>query len=217
MIQTEPAMCLRPAKQIRTCCFSSNGFEFPNSPAVMNFPAKRGYKAYQGNSHRNDVIIDIPSVCFGHVEVYKNMACHLVYIYRHEEAPFFFNLFIIPGFPVFQVGSTIYTLPYHGNMAQVELPRLNDVRMVCNKCPPWVCTTSPKRGLLPRKLTWLLKITCLKRKIIFETSILGFHVSLLEGTYCKFIVFIHLFSEFKGDIQESLQNAETFLSIKIDS
>ena len=29
----------------------------------------------------------------------------------------------------------------------------------------------------PRKLTWNLKITCLKRKIIFQTSIFGFHVS----------------------------------------
>lgn len=42
VIQTEPAMRLRPAKQIRICCFSSNGFEFPNSQAVMNFPAKKG-------------------------------------------------------------------------------------------------------------------------------------------------------------------------------
>ena len=31
--------------------------------------------------------------------------------------------------------------------------------------------------LHPRKLTWNLKITCLKRKIIFQTSIVGFHVS----------------------------------------
>ena len=31
--------------------------------------------------------------------------------------------------------------------------------------------------LLPRKLTWNWKITPLKRKIIFQTSVLGFHVS----------------------------------------
>ena len=31
--------------------------------------------------------------------------------------------------------------------------------------------------LHPRKLTWNLKITCLKRKIIFQTSIFRFHVS----------------------------------------
>ena len=29
----------------------------------------------------------------------------------------------------------------------------------------------------PGKLTWNLKITCLKRKIIFQTSIFGFHVN----------------------------------------
>ena len=32
-------------------------------------------------------------------------------------------------------------------------------------------------GVLPRKLTWNLKITQLKRKIIFQTSIFGFHVN----------------------------------------
>ena len=31
--------------------------------------------------------------------------------------------------------------------------------------------------LHPGKLTWNLKITCLKRKIIFQTSIFGFHVN----------------------------------------
>ena len=39
-----------------------------------------------------------------------------------------------------------------------------------------------KNGLHSRKLTWNLKITCLKRKIIFQTSIFGFHVSFRGST-----------------------------------
>ena len=38
----------------------------------------------------------------------------------------------------------------------------------------------------PRKLTWNLKITCLKRKIIFQSSIFGFHVSF-RGSIFMFI------------------------------
>ena len=34
-----------------------------------------------------------------------------------------------------------------------------------------------QKSIPSRKLTWNLKITCLKRKIIFQTSIFGFHVS----------------------------------------
>ena len=37
--------------------------------------------------------------------------------------------------------------------------------------------------LLPRKLTWNLKITPLKRNVIFQTSILGFHVSFRVYIY----------------------------------
>ena len=37
-------------------------------------------------------------------------------------------------------------------------------------------------GYTPHKSTWNLKITCLKRKIIFQSSIFGFHVSFLGGT-----------------------------------
>ena len=40
-----------------------------------------------------------------------------------------------------------------------------------------------KRKLHPGKLTWNLKITCLKRKIIFQTSIFGFHVNFQGCTY----------------------------------
>ena len=64
------------------------------------------------------------------------------------------------------------------------------------KLPTWVAGcyshvnvgTSPSSGkkkthtILPRKLTWNLKITCLKRKIIFQPSILGFHVSFRGST-----------------------------------
>ena len=40
-----------------------------------------------------------------------------------------------------------------------------------------------------RKLTWNLKITCLKRKIIFQTFIFGFHVSFRGGTcQCHWMV-----------------------------
>ena len=35
----------------------------------------------------------------------------------------------------------------------------------------------PKYYIHSRKRTWNLKITCLKRKFIFQTSIFGFHVS----------------------------------------
>lgn len=80
VIQTEPAMRLRPAKKIRICCFSSNGFEFPNSQAVMNFPAKKGVTKPAKEIPKNDVIIHFLSICFGHAEVDKNMTCHLVYI-----------------------------------------------------------------------------------------------------------------------------------------
>ncbi len=40
---------------------------------------------------------------------------------------------------------------------------------------------SKKRNQLTGKLTWNLKITKLKRKIIFQTSIFGFHVNFPEG------------------------------------
>ena len=36
-------------------------------------------------------------------------------------------------------------------------------------------------GVLPRKLTWNLKITCLKRKLIFQTFILGFKMLVFLG------------------------------------
>ena len=48
-----------------------------------------------------------------------------------------------------------------------------------------------KNGMLrmaylhPGKLTWNLKITCLKRRIIFKTAILGFHVNF-QGCIHKF-------------------------------
>lgn len=71
VIQTEPAMRLRPAKQIRICCFSSNGFEFPNSQAVMHFPAKKGVTKPAKEIPKNDVIIHFLSICFGHAEVDK--------------------------------------------------------------------------------------------------------------------------------------------------
>ena len=34
----------------------------------------------------------------------------------------------------------------------------------------------------PRKLTWNLKITCLKRKVIFQTFIVGFHVGVSKNS-----------------------------------
>ena len=40
-----------------------------------------------------------------------------------------------------------------------------------------ICEFQTSSPLLPRKLTWNWKITPLKRKIIFQTSVLGFHVS----------------------------------------
>ena len=42
-------------------------------------------------------------------------------------------------------------------------------------------------GILPRKLTWNMKIIPLKRKIIFQTSIFGFRVSFrgCKLKYCK--------------------------------
>ena len=36
-----------------------------------------------------------------------------------------------------------------------------------------------------RKLTWNLKIICLKRKIIFQTSFFGFHVTVVFGGVMK--------------------------------
>ena len=39
-----------------------------------------------------------------------------------------------------------------------------------------------QKSIPSRKLTWNLKITCLKRKIIFQTNIFGFHVSFRGGT-----------------------------------
>ena len=40
---------------------------------------------------------------------------------------------------------------------------------------------------LPRKLTWNWKITPLKRKIIFQTSVFGFHVSFRGCRPCDVI------------------------------
>ena len=37
--------------------------------------------------------------------------------------------------------------------------------------------TTHLENITPGKLTWNLKITCLKRKIIFQTSTFGFHVN----------------------------------------
>ena len=34
----------------------------------------------------------------------------------------------------------------------------------------------------PRKLTWNLKITCLKRKVMFQTFIVGFHVGVSKNS-----------------------------------
>ena len=45
-------------------------------------------------------------------------------------------------------------------------------------------------GLHPGKLTRNLKITCLKRKIIFQTCIFGFHVNL-QG--CKGVLIQSIF------------------------
>ena len=46
------------------------------------------------------------------------------------------------------------------------------------------------KKLHPGKLTWNLKITCLKRKIIFQTSIFGFHVNF-QG--CKWTDYIYVY------------------------
>ncbi len=42
--------------------------------------------------------------------------------------------------------------------------------------------------LHPPKLTWNLNITCLKRKIIFQTSIFRFHVSFLGCTNLNWVI-----------------------------
>ena len=48
-----------------------------------------------------------------------------------------------------------------------------------------------QHGLNPGKLTWNLKITCLKRKIIFQTSIFGFHVNFQGCILCFFCIDLH--------------------------
>ena len=51
----------------------------------------------------------------------------------------------------------------------------------------------PRKLVHPGKLTWNLEITCLKRKIIFQTFIFGFHVNfqgckrLVSGLYPQYI------------------------------
>ena len=60
--------------------------------------------------------------------------------------------------------------------------------------------TFPETNIHPGRLTWNLKITYLKRKIIFQTSIIMFHVNLqgcsfsnIDGCKITFLLGCHLF------------------------
>ena len=77
----------------------------------------------------------------------------------------------------------------------------------------YLCSTHMNiRGLHPGRLTWNLKITYLKRKIIFQTSIIMFHVNLrgsdvdvsihcLTKTYALRFVSSHGFSKRKWRLE----------------
>ena len=92
------------------------------------------------------------------------------------------------------------TLHIHIHVCQIERLRVSHVMtwlyyrnifrtMSPTKLRPkiyiWLINSNQWR---PEKLTWNLKITCLKRKIIFQISILGFH---LDFQWCNLVIVVN--------------------------
>ena len=71
-------------------------------------------------------------------------------------------------------GEVRYRLTSHSRNHELEIAGESGSSVLVSPNAPW---GRMHIYLLPRKLTWNLKINPLKRKIIFQTFIFGFHVS----------------------------------------